>query len=85
MSGLFNFFVLGADRPSLGGVGDWISNEVGTGIGNFIDRLYLGYVVDMVQLDFIDFAIFNVADSYLTVGVLLLILILWKEENGSHH
>lgn len=55
------------------------------GIGNFIDRLYLGYVVDMVQLDFIDFAIFNVADSYLTVGVLLLILILWKEENESHH
>ncbi|HDP2836118.1 TPA: hypothetical protein P6K29_002872, partial [Staphylococcus aureus] len=33
MSGLFNFLVLGADRPSLGGVGDWISNEVGTGIG----------------------------------------------------
>lgn len=28
MSGLFNFLVLGADRPSLGGVGDWISNEV---------------------------------------------------------
>ena len=54
-------------------------------IGNFIDRVHLGYVVDMVQLDFIDFAIFNVADSYLTVGVLLLILILWKEENGSHH
>ncbi len=53
--------------------------------GNFIDRVHLGYVVDMVQLDFIDFAIFNVADSYLTVGVLLLILILWKEENGSHH
>ena len=55
------------------------------GIGNFIDRLCLGYVVDMVQLDFMDFAIFNVADSYLTVGVLLLIIILWKEENGSHH
>ena len=55
------------------------------GIGNFIDRVHLGCVVDMVQLDFIDFAIFNVADSYLTVGVLLLILILWKEENGSHH
>ena len=55
------------------------------GIGNFIDRVHLGYVVDMVQLDFIDFAIFNVADSYLTVGLLLLILILWKEENGSHH
>lgn len=55
------------------------------GLGNFIDRLRLGYVVDMVQLDFMDFAIFNVADSYLSVGVILLILVLWKEENGSHH
>ncbi|MBJ8349360.1 signal peptidase II [Streptococcus zalophi] len=49
------------------------------GIGNFIDRLRLGYVVDMIQLDFMDFAIFNVADSYLTVGVLVLVLALWKE------
>lgn len=50
------------------------------GLGNFIDRLRLGYVVDMVHLDFMDFAIFNVADSYLTVGVILLILTLWKED-----
>ncbi|MCU9534357.1 signal peptidase II [Streptococcus sp. CSL10205-OR2] len=49
------------------------------GIGNFIDRLRLGYVVDMIQLDFMDFAIFNLADSYLTVGVLVLVLALWKE------
>ncbi|HDG4375553.1 TPA: hypothetical protein PC185_000307 [Staphylococcus aureus] len=33
MNGLFNFLVLGAERPSLGGLGDWLSNEVGTGIG----------------------------------------------------
>lgn len=50
------------------------------GIGNFIDRLTLVYVVDMVHLDFINFAIFNVADSYLCVGVFLLMLILWKED-----
>lgn len=50
------------------------------GIGNFIDRLRLGYVVDMVHLDFVDFAIFNVADSYLTVGVGLMFLALWLEE-----
>lgn len=50
------------------------------GIGNFIDRMRLGYVVDMVHLDFMNFAIFNVADSYLSVGVLLLMLLLWKEE-----
>ena len=48
------------------------------GIGNFIDRLRLGYVVDMVHLDFMNFAIFNVADSYLTVGVVILFIALWK-------
>lgn len=53
------------------------------GIGNFIDRLRLGYVVDMVHLDFVDFAIFNVADSYLTVGVGLMFLALWLEEKRS--
>ena len=56
------------------------------GIGNFIDRLRLGYVVDMVRLDFMNFAIFNVADSYLTVGVVILFIALWKEEeNGINH
>lgn len=56
------------------------------GIGNFIDRLRLGYVVDMVHLDFMNFAIFNVADSYLTVGAVILFIALWKEEkNGINH
>ncbi len=41
-------------------------------IGNFIDRLSQGYVVDMFQLDFINFPIFNFADSCLTVGVILI-------------
>lgn len=52
------------------------------GLGNFIDRLRLGYVVDMIHLDFMDFAIFNVADSYLTVGVMLLMVTLWKDEEA---
>ena len=34
-------------------------------IGNFIDRVRLGYVVDMLQTDFMNFPIFNVADSTL--------------------
>ncbi|MBT0904345.1 lipoprotein signal peptidase [Streptococcus infantarius subsp. infantarius] len=56
------------------------------GIGNFIDRLRLGYVIDMVHLDFMNFAIFNLADSYLTVGVMILFIALWKEEeNGINH
>lgn len=53
-------------------------------IGNFIDRLAYGYVVDMFRLDFINFPIFNVADVCLTIGVGLMIiyvLFLEKDEN----
>ena len=54
------------------------------GIGNFIDRLRQGFVVDMCHLDFMNFAIFNVADIYLTIGVgLLLIYLLREESHGS--
>lgn len=63
-----------------------LSLIISGGIGNFIDRLRLGYVIDMVQLEFIDFAIFNLADAYLTVGVLVMFLALWKEEtHGNLH
>lgn len=54
------------------------------GIGNFIDRVRQGFVVDMFHLDFMNFAIFNVADIYLTIGVgLLLIYLLREESHGS--
>lgn len=54
------------------------------GLGNFIDRVSQGFVVDMFRLDFINFAIFNVADSYLTVGVIILLIAMLKEEiNGN--
>ncbi|WP_456048885.1 signal peptidase II [Abiotrophia defectiva] len=47
---------------------------VGWAVGNLLDRLLNGYVVDMLQLDFISFPIFNLADTALTVGVLILLL-----------
>ena len=54
------------------------------GIGNFIDRVRQGFVVDMFHLDFMNFAIFNVADIYLSIGVgLLLIYLLREESHGS--
>ena len=54
------------------------------GIGNFIDRVRQGFVVDIFHLDFMNFAIFNVADIYLSIGVgLLLIYLLREESHGS--
>lgn len=38
------------------------------GIGNMIDRVRLGYVVDFIDCRFIDFYVFNVADSFVCIG-----------------
>ena len=43
------------------------------GLGNMIDRVRLGYVVDMIEVEFIRFPVFNVADSFITCGCVLLI------------
>ena len=57
------------------------------GLGNMIDRVRLGYVVDMIETQFIKFPVFNVADCFITCGCIALIahLVLfnksfWKEE-----
>lgn len=44
------------------------------GIGNLIDRLLLGYVVDFLKVTFMDFPIFNVADCFVVVGSVLLLI-----------
>jgi len=56
------------------------------GLGNMIDRLRLGYVVDMIAVDFMDFPVFNVADCFITCGCIFLMVHLiffnkgfWKE------
>lgn len=51
-----------------------LSFIVGGGIGNMIDRVLLGYVVDFFDFCLINFAIFNVADSFVCVGAGLLSL-----------
>lgn len=42
-------------------------------LGNFIDRLFLGYVRDMFYFSLINFAVFNVADAAISVGGVLLV------------
>ena len=66
----------------------WLIAAVyGGGLGNVIDRVRLGYVVDMIRTEFMDFPVFNVADCFISCGSILLILHMiffnkdfWKEE-----
>ncbi len=46
----------------------------GGGLGNFIDRLFRGFVVDMIRTEFMDFPVFNVADCFITCGCVLLLV-----------
>lgn len=41
------------------------------GLGNFIDRLFRGYVVDMIEVTFIDYPVFNFADICIVIGAIL--------------
>ena len=54
------------------------------GAGNMIDRIRLDYVVDFIYFSLINFPIFNVADIFVTVGTILLVILLlfiYKEED----
>ena len=59
----------------------------GGGLGNMIDRIRLGYVVDMIETEFMEFPVFNVADCFITCGCFAMIFSLffvnkefWKDE-----
>ena len=56
-----------------------VAMVVSGGIGNMIDRVVLGYVVDFLNFELINFAIFNVADSFVCVGAGLMVLSLILE------
>ena len=52
---------------------------IGGAIGNLIDRLLFGYVIDFLQ--FGTFPVFNIADSFITTGVILLAYFMMKEDS----
>ena len=73
----------------------WVSHPVslwalaaiaGGAIGNLIDRVRMGYVVDMIEVEFMNFAVFNVADCFVVCGaVLLCIAVFFFEKEEKTH
>lgn len=62
---------------------DWVLRlalglQLGGAVGNLIDRLTLGHVIDFVSVG--NFAVFNVADASISVGVAVMLLGVWLEE-----
>ncbi len=57
-----------------------ISFIIGGALGNIIDRVYQGYVVDFLDMKFFGYhwPTYNVADSFISVGVALLIISIWR-------
>lgn len=57
---------------------------LGGAIGNLIDRVRIGHVIDFIKLDFVNFPIFNLADVFINIGafiILLYLLLNLKKEN----
>lgn len=61
-----------------------LSFIIGGALGNMLDRLRLGYVVDFFDFRLINFAIFNVADSFIVIGAILLMIMILIEEKGKN-
>lgn len=53
-----------------------IAMILGGAAGNWIDRTFFGYVIDFFDFEWINFAVFNVADSFITIGAIIFCAVL---------
>lgn len=84
--GLTAFILLSKNLPNRHGIP--LAMILGGAIGNLIDRILYGQVIDFISIDLPDFLMtrwptFNVADSCVSVGVLILMLITIFEKNDQ--
>ncbi len=58
---------------------------LGGALGNFINRLVNGYVTDFIDINLFnyDYPIFNLADTFIVVGVIIFIIYTWRCNNGN--
>lgn len=57
---------------------------LGGALGNGIDRIFRGFVVDFIELAFIRFPVFNIADIAITLGAVLLVVIITLGDKNKH-
>ena len=62
-----------------------LSLLIGGALGNAIDRVYLGYVIDFIDVYCCDYhwPAFNIADSAISVGALLLFILMWRTDKNE--
>ena len=58
---------------------------LGGSFGNLLDRIIYGYVIDFLDFNIFgyDYPIFNLADSFILVGVILLVIYTWRCKDGN--
>ena len=49
------------------------------GVGNLIDRIFRGHVIDFININLFNFPVFNMADIYITVGAIILLIVIIKQ------
>jgi len=78
----FIFFWVFRRRKSLGFLKVFfISMIIGGAVGNLYDRVSLGFVIDYIDLGW--WPVFNLADSFITVGCCLFLLVSFSEGRGK--
>nr|NNM91251.1 signal peptidase II [Bacilli bacterium] len=55
---------------------------LGGALGNLIDRVWHGYVIDYIYLTFIRFPVFNLADSSIVIALFILVLRSWRKKQN---
>ena len=68
---ILSYFIFISENKSINKYG--LSMILAGSIGNGIDRVFNGYVIDFIKIKFIDFPVFNIADIVINIGALILI------------